>query len=96
MKQAEAREKQKADAMVGKSKYVDCRFILGSAAKVKTLWSVADQVLTNKCCDGMLPLLFEQIFVHCIQLPLLGYTQDISEANCRHKRLTRIIVQRRS
>ena len=43
------------------SKYIDCRFILGSAAIVESLWSEQDNLLANKRRKGMTPRMVEAI-----------------------------------
>ncbi len=57
-KKRKAREEAADEA---KSKYVDCRFILSSAAIVEQLWSKADLILGNKCRSMTAPILVEAI-----------------------------------
>ena len=53
--------KRKRDESEAVSKYIDCRFILGSAAIVESLWSEQDNLLANKRRKGMTPRMVEAI-----------------------------------
>lgn len=54
----EAERKRAADTVQGSSEYVNLDFVLGSAAEVERLWSLAKYVLTNQR-KSMTPLMFE-------------------------------------
>jgi hypothetical protein len=60
MREVARGEKRKAQEMAGKSKYMDCLFIMGSAACVETLWSEAD-ALMDKRRQALSPINFEMI-----------------------------------
>ena len=45
--------KRKVAQLVDESKYIDCSFIMGSAAVVESLWSEQDNLLANKCRRGV-------------------------------------------
>ena len=53
--------KQKRDESEAVSKYIDCRFILGSAAIVESLWSEQDNLLASNRRKGMTPRMVEAI-----------------------------------
>ena len=53
----EAEARLKADRNAPKSKYVNLDFVLGSAAEVECLWSMAKYVLSNQR-KSMSPLLY--------------------------------------
>ena len=53
-------EKRKAREVSGKSKYIDCSFILGTAACVERLWSEGDDLMTKRC-NGICPITTEMI-----------------------------------
>ena len=42
-------EKRKTRKVSGKSKYIDCSFILGTAACVERLWSEGDDLMKKRC-----------------------------------------------
>ena len=47
-REAYKERKQKAACGVEESEYIDCAFILGSAAEVERLWSDADVIMTKR------------------------------------------------
>ena len=53
-------EKRKAKEIEGQSKYINCDFIMGSAAIVEQLWSKGGCVYTSRRF-GMSPMVFEMI-----------------------------------
>jgi hypothetical protein len=57
-----ALKKQKLDKTSDHGGYIDCRFILGSAAEVERCWSEARYVLPNQRA-GMAPEFFEAIMM---------------------------------
>ena len=72
--------KRKRDESEAVSKYIDCRFILGSAAIVESLWSEQDNLLANKRRKGMTPRMVEAILFLKKNADLWGI-KDINQAN---------------
>lgn len=56
----EIQEKRKAKEIEGQSKYINCDFVMGSAAIVEQLWSKGGCVYTSRRL-GMSPMVFEMI-----------------------------------
>ncbi len=52
--------KESVAVWMNRTKYVNCDFILGSAAEVERLWSVAKNILKDNR-KSMTPLLFEAL-----------------------------------
>ena len=57
----EESKKRKAQEISGESDYINCDFLLSSAAIVESLWSEADGLLANKKKRGMAPITVEMI-----------------------------------
>ena len=72
--------KRKRDESEAVSKYIDCRFILGSAAIVESLWSEQDNLLANKRRKGMTPRMVEAILFLKKNADLWGI-KDVNQAN---------------
>ena len=62
------------------SKYIDCGFIMGSAAIVESLWSEQDNLLANKRRRGMTPRMVEAILFLKKNADLWGM-KDVNRAN---------------
>ena len=62
------------------SKYIDCGFIMGSAAIVESLWSEQDNLLANKRRKGMTPRMVEAILFLKKNADLWGI-KDVNQAN---------------
>ena len=52
--------KKKVREQHGKSQYIDCSFIMGSAACVERLWSEADAIVSKRR-NGLSPITLEMI-----------------------------------
>ena len=59
-KAVEANDKKKVRKQKGKSQYIDCSFIMGSAACVERLWSEADAIVSKRR-NGLSPITLEMI-----------------------------------
>ena len=75
------------DRVMGESKYINCRFILGSAAVVESLWSEED-ALMSKRRHGMNPITNEAILFLKKNKDLWDVV-DVNEANEDRKAVKR-------
>ena len=80
-------KKRKCDAVAGESKYVNCHFILGSAAVVESLWSEEDALMTPRR-RSMAPITNELILFLKKNEDLWTIT-DVSLANEDRKKSNR-------
>ena len=55
-------EKRKDREVSGKSTYIDCSFIMGTAACVERLWSEGDDLMTKRC-KGICPIITKLILL---------------------------------
>ena len=82
-----AGEKRKEREVAGKSKHVDCSFIMGTAACVERLWSEADEVVTKRR-KAMNPVTLEMILFLKKNKDLWNI-EDVVEADKRRKTLNK-------
>ena len=83
----EKQEKRKYQEVEGKSKYINCGFIMGSAAIVERLWSKADCIYTKRRA-GLSPLVFEMIMFLKDNSDLWSI-KEVVEADDRRKETNR-------
>ena len=60
VKAVKANERKRKREEMGESQYINCDFIMGSAACVERLWSEADAIFTKRR-NGLSPITFEMI-----------------------------------
>ena len=72
--------KRKRDESESVSKYINCRFILGSAAIVESLWSEQDNLLANKRRRGTTPRVVEAMLFLKKNADLWDI-RDVNQAN---------------
>ena len=74
-----ANDKKKVREENGKSQYIDCSFIMGSAACVERLWSEADAIVSKRR-NGLSPITLEMILFLKINKDLWDLS-DVVEAD---------------
>ena len=79
LKEFEKAKKQKTKAASGRSDYINCNFVTGSAAVVESLWSMYDAFNTKRR-RGMSPITVEMILFLKKNKDLWGI-EDVAKAN---------------
>jgi hypothetical protein len=79
LRKFEKAKRQKTKESSGQSDYINCNFIIGSAAVVESLWSMYDALNSKRRC-GMSPITVEMILFLKKNKDLWG-VEDVARAN---------------
>jgi hypothetical protein len=79
LREFEKAKRQKTKESSSQSDYINCNFIIGSAAVVESLWSMYN-AFNSKRCHGMSPITVEMILFRKKNKDLWG-TEDAARAN---------------